>query len=60
MGSYPDNPVSGEPFVDKITIELLPTPEQKDKHRKRTLTISAPGAPTKPYIKLLIVNGRKV
>ncbi|KAG6909199.1 hypothetical protein DXG01_001505 [Tephrocybe rancida] len=60
MGFYPVNPVSGEyvigsPFFDKITIGLPPTPEQKDKHRKRTLTISAAGAPTKPYIKSLTV-----
>ncbi|KAG6908139.1 hypothetical protein DXG01_005968 [Tephrocybe rancida] len=60
MGFYPVNPVSGEPFFDKITIELPPTPGQKDEHRKRTLTVSAPGAPTKPYIKSLTVNGRRI
>ncbi|KAG6905550.1 hypothetical protein DXG01_002051 [Tephrocybe rancida] len=58
MGFYPVNPVSGEPFFDKITIELPPTPQPKDEHRKRTLTISALGAPT--YIKSLTVNGSRV
>ncbi|KAF8075749.1 glycoside hydrolase family 92 protein [Lyophyllum atratum] len=62
MGFYPVNPVSGEyvvgsPFFDKITINLPPTPQKK---KSRKLTISAKGAPTKPYIKSLTVNGRKV
>ncbi|KAG6838170.1 hypothetical protein C0991_001365, partial [Blastosporella zonata] len=42
------------------TIELPPTPQQKDQRQKRTLSITALGAPTKPYIKSLTVNGRKV
>ncbi|GLB33162.1 putative glycosyl hydrolase family 92 [Lyophyllum shimeji] len=62
MGFYPVNPVSGEyvvgsPFFDKISIDLPPTPQNK---KSRKLTISAPGAPTKPYVKSLTVNGRKV
>ncbi|KAF5371481.1 hypothetical protein D9615_009625 [Tricholomella constricta] len=64
MGFYPVNPVSGEyvvgsPFFDKITIDIPPTPQQ-DPQRKRKLTIIAQGAPTKPYIKSLTVNGRRV
>ncbi|KAG6887028.1 hypothetical protein C0995_002298 [Termitomyces sp. Mi166 len=64
MGFYPVNPVSGEyivgsPFFDKITIHLPPRPGQEvDQSRK--LTILAAGAPVKPYIKSLTVNGRKV
>ncbi|KAG5341393.1 hypothetical protein C0989_010922 [Termitomyces sp. Mn162] len=64
MGFYPVNPVSGEyivgsPFFDKITIHLPPRPGHKgDKWRK--LTITALGAPTKPYIKSLTINGRRV
>ncbi|KAG6839898.1 hypothetical protein C0991_010551 [Blastosporella zonata] len=65
MGFYPVNPVSGEyvvgsPFFDKITIDLPPTPQQKDKTQKRTLSITALGAQTMPYVKSLTVNGRKV
>ncbi|KAG6832064.1 hypothetical protein H0H92_005486 [Tricholoma furcatifolium] len=62
MGFYPVNPVSGEyvvgsPFFDKITIQLPPVPQHRD---SKKLTITALGAPTKPYIKSLTVNGRKV
>ncbi|KAG6910665.1 hypothetical protein DXG01_008709 [Tephrocybe rancida] len=65
MGFYPVNPVSGEyvvgsPFFDKITIELPPKPQQKDQQQKRTLSITALGAATKPYVKSLTVNGKKV
>ncbi|KAG5652188.1 hypothetical protein H0H81_005987 [Sphagnurus paluster] len=48
------------PFFDRITIALPPRPGQKDAQRTRRLTISAPGAPTKPYIKSLTVNGRGI
>lgn len=47
------------PFFDKITIDLPSTLQQED-GRKKTLTITARGAPTKPYIKSLTVNGRQV
>ncbi|KAG5648805.1 hypothetical protein DXG03_000154 [Asterophora parasitica] len=62
MGFYPVNPVSGEyvvgsPFFDKITIDLPLTPRSE---KKRRLTVIAQGAPTKPYIKSLTVNGRRV
>jgi len=62
MGFYPVNPVSGEyvvgsPFFDKITIDLPPTPQKKG---SRKLTITAKDAPTKPYIKSLTVNGKRV
>ncbi|KAG6896377.1 hypothetical protein C0992_008697 [Termitomyces sp. T32_za158] len=64
MGFYPVNPVSGEyivgsPFFDKVTVRLPPRPEHKA-DQSRTLTIIATGAPTKPYIRSLTVNGRRV
>jgi len=59
MGFYPVNPVSGEyvvgsPFHDKVTIRLPPVPNRRE---ERTLTIIAPGAQTKPYVKSLTING---
>ncbi|KAG6829155.1 hypothetical protein H0H87_012493 [Tephrocybe sp. NHM501043] len=60
MGFYPVNPVSGEPFFDKITIQLPPKPHQTNNQQRRTLSITALGAPTKPYVKSLIVNGRSL
>ncbi|KAG6816613.1 hypothetical protein H0H87_004619 [Tephrocybe sp. NHM501043] len=64
MGFYPVNPVSGEyvvgsPFFDKITISL-PAPPHADDKKERRLTIVARGAPAKPYVKSLTVNGRVV
>ncbi|KAH9843627.1 glycoside hydrolase family 92 protein [Rhodofomes roseus] len=54
LGFYPVDPVSatyvvGTPFYDKVTISF-PDASQP-------LVISAPGAPTKPYVKSLTVNG---
>lgn len=46
------------PFFEKITIELdVPS---ADGWRKRKLTIIAPGARTKPYIKSLTINGERI
>ncbi|KAG6836167.1 hypothetical protein H0H93_010715 [Arthromyces matolae] len=64
MGFYPVTPVSGEyvvgsPFFDKITISLPPKPQDHTKESK-ILTISALGAPSKPYIKSLTINGKAV
>ncbi|KAI1790667.1 glycoside hydrolase family 92 protein [Ganoderma leucocontextum] len=55
LGFYPVDPVSaayvvGTPFFDKVTIDLPAAP--------RPLVITSPGAPTKPYIKSVTVNGR--
>ncbi|KAL0948857.1 hypothetical protein HGRIS_008977 [Hohenbuehelia grisea] len=57
LGFYPVNPVSGEyvigsPFFDKVTINL---PGIKD-----SLIITAPGAPTNPYVQDVSVNGRRL
>ncbi|KAF8707239.1 hypothetical protein AX14_013672 [Amanita brunnescens Koide BX004] len=59
MGFYPVNPVSGEyvvgsPFHDETTIRLPAIPNVRG---ERTLTIIAPGAQTKPYVKSLTING---
>ncbi|KAI0637472.1 glycoside hydrolase family 92 protein [Trametes polyzona] len=55
LGFYPVDPVSGQyvvgsPFFDKVTIDLPNAPQP--------LVISSPGAPSKPYIKSVTVNGR--
>ncbi|KAF8432203.1 glycoside hydrolase family 92 protein [Boletus edulis BED1] len=57
LGFYPVNPVSGEyvvgsPFFDKVSIDL---PSSSEK-----LEIISPGAPSKPYVYSLSVNGRHV
>jgi putative alpha-1,2-mannosidase len=54
--------VVNSPFFDKITIDLPPQPHQSQAEKKklRTLTIIARDAPSKPYIKSLTINGRKV
>jgi putative alpha-1,2-mannosidase len=54
--------VVDSPFFDKITIHLPPQPHQSqaEKENPKTLTIIAKGAPSKPYIKSLMINGRKV
>ncbi|KAI0051484.1 glycoside hydrolase family 92 protein [Auriscalpium vulgare] len=56
LGFYPVNPVSGEyvigsPFYDEVTIHLPMA--------KKPLKIISSGAPNKPYIKSLTVNGHK-
>jgi len=55
VGFYPVNPASryyvvGSPFFDKVTISLPGAQKQ--------LVIRASGAPTKPYVKSLKVNGK--
>ncbi|EIW62378.1 glycoside hydrolase family 92 protein [Trametes versicolor FP-101664 SS1] len=55
LGFYPVDPVSGEyvigtPFFDKITIDLPNAPQP--------LVITSSGAPSKPYIQSVTVNGR--
>jgi len=57
LGFYPVNPVSGEyivgsPFFDKVSIDL-PASNQK-------LEIISLGAPSKPYVHSLNVNGQRV
>ena len=49
--------ICSSPFHDKITIRLPPIPNGRG---ERTLTIIAPGAQAKPYIKSLKVNGESV
>ncbi|PPQ88893.1 hypothetical protein CVT25_009128 [Psilocybe cyanescens] len=60
MGFYPVNPVSGEyvvgsPFFEQITIDLN-SPVTASHLPPKVLTITAPGARTKPYIKSLKIN----
>ncbi|EIW81933.1 glycoside hydrolase family 92 protein, partial [Coniophora puteana RWD-64-598 SS2] len=54
LGFYPVDPVSGEfvvgsPFFDKVTIDF---PSNK------TLTVTSTGAPSKPYVSSVTVNGQ--
>ncbi|KAG2014320.1 glycosyl hydrolase [Coprinopsis cinerea AmutBmut pab1-1] len=69
MGFYPVNPVSGEyvigsPFFEEIRLDLPSPTDPTFTARKSTerdnniqITIRAPGARTKPYIKSLKING---
>jgi putative alpha-1,2-mannosidase len=68
MGFYPVNPVSGEyivgsPFFEFIRLKL-PDPSSSLSSSSTTktisLTIKAPGARTKPYVKSLTINGVKL
>ncbi|KAH7888253.1 glycoside hydrolase family 92 protein [Phlebopus sp. FC_14] len=57
LGFYPVNPVSGEyvvgsPFFDKVVIDLPSTNNE--------VHIVSTGAPSKPYIRSLSINGRNV
>ncbi|KAJ3538818.1 hypothetical protein NM688_g6463 [Phlebia brevispora] len=57
LGFYPVDPVSGDyvigtPFFDAVTIDLP--------GKSTPLVIKSEGAPTKPYVKSLTVNGRDV
>ncbi|EJF59982.1 glycoside hydrolase family 92 protein [Dichomitus squalens] len=57
LGFYPVDPVSAEyvvgtPFFDKVTIDLPGA--------KQPLVITSSGAPKKPYIKSVTVNGREL
>jgi predicted alpha-1,2-mannosidase len=68
IGFYPANPASdeyvvGSPFFEKITIRLpagVANGGDVFKGGERTLTISAPGAPTKPFVKALRVDGDSI
>jgi putative alpha-1,2-mannosidase len=57
LGFYPVNPSSdsyvvGTPFFDKVTVDLPGS--------QRRLIIHAPGAATKPYVRSMTVNGRRI
>lgn len=68
LGFYPVNPASdeyvvGTPFFEKISIRLpseASTGGVMTDQPENVLVISAPGAPTKPYIKGLKVDGKQV
>ncbi|KAI1826441.1 glycoside hydrolase family 92 protein [Xylaria intraflava] len=70
LGFYPVNPsgdeyVIGTPFFEKVTIKLPPGAASGGEIRpgkggEDNLVISAPGAPTKPYVKGLSIDGKKV
>ena len=49
-------------FFDKATIALLPKPHlsRAAREKKQILRIIAKDAPSKPYIKSLTINGRKI
>lgn len=47
------------PFFEEITINL-PIPPSSVSQAKRLLTIKAPGAQTKPYIKSLKIDGQDI
>ncbi|KAG0154472.1 hypothetical protein PDIDSM_40 [Penicillium digitatum] len=68
MGFYPVNPASGvyivgTPFFGEMSI-LFPseasTGGESANGKERTLEISAPGAPTKPYIGGLKIDGKPI
>ncbi|KAI0753582.1 glycoside hydrolase family 92 protein [Irpex lacteus] len=57
LGFYPVDPVSGEyvvgtPFYDRVTISLPGKP--------KPLVITSKGAPTKPYVASLKINGKAI
>ncbi|KAK3942772.1 glycoside hydrolase family 92 protein, partial [Diplogelasinospora grovesii] len=71
LGFYPVNPASdeyvvGSPFFEKVTLRFHPAATtggnavEHGEKGERTLTITAPGAPTSPYVKSLKVDGRDV
>lgn len=68
LGFYPVNPASdeyvvGTPFFEKISIRLpseASTGGVMTNQPEKVLTISAPGAPTKPYINSLKVDGKQI
>ncbi|KAI1455980.1 glycoside hydrolase family 92 protein [Annulohypoxylon moriforme] len=70
LGFYPVNPASdeyvvGSPFFEKVTLRLpagAATGGEVGRAggRERTLVIEALGAPAKPYVKSLSVDGRSV
>lgn len=70
LGFYPVNPASdeyviGSPFFEKVMIRLpagacTGGDEGAEGGAERTLVISAPGATTKPYVRSLKIDGRRV
>lgn len=68
LGFYPVNPASdeyvvGTPFFERVSIRLPTGTRNGGKQTsdpEKVLVISAAGAPTKPYIKSLKVNGKNV
>lgn len=68
LGFYPINPASDEyavatPFFEKVSIRLptgAVTGGDVTTGREKALVIKAPGAPVKPYIRGLKVDGREV
>lgn len=68
LGFYPVNPASdeyivGSPFFEKVTMNLPPgaaTGGVVTGQSGKTLVISAPGAPSNPYVKSLKVDGRPI
>lgn len=68
LGFYPVNPASDEyvvatPFFERVSIRLpagAATGGMQTSGKEKTLVISAPGAPTKPYVKSLSVDGKPV
>jgi len=59
MGFYPVNPVSAEYVVGSPLFEYiqLRVPNPTRYNAISTITITAPGARTKPYVKSLKING---
>lgn len=68
LGFYPVNPASdeyviGTPFFEKVSIRLpseASTGGAMTNQPEKVLIISAPGAPTKPYVKGLSVDGKPI
>lgn len=68
LGFYPVNPASdeyivGTPFFEKITISLpaaATTGGRPTDKPDKTLVITAAGAPEKPYIRSLKVDGKEI
>lgn len=62
LGVYPVSPISGEyivgsPFFDRVEIQL---PSRRREGQSTNLTIVAPGAGQKQYVRSLKINGKKV
>lgn len=68
LGFYPVNPASdeyivGSPFFEKVSIRLPPgaaTGGVITEQPEKVLVISAPGAPSMPYVKSLTIDGKSI
>jgi len=68
LGFYPVNPASdeyivGAPFFEKITLRLpagVASGGDVSRGDEHELVINAPGAPSKPYVKSLTVDGKAI